>query len=144
MITKDWSNIDQDMKEQYSFWIADLSNGETAIQDDCIIDTDDSWIRLRQYCIDNNLFIEKLVVKFRSHTERAFKNEDGIDGIFFCRSILGGLFTNKNYHGYIIGIVNNKNIERNKWQIPEVIMTEYEPTTIDDVDERCILWKNTK
>ena len=136
MITTSWDKFDQDEIESKSFWIAELSNGVSAIQDG-----EDSWIRLRNYCLENNVFIEKLLIKFRSHIETAFINSDDIEAFFLCRSILGGFFSEKNWHSYVVGKVVKGKLTREKWQIPEVIKTEDDEQPIDKFDERCFLWK---
>lgn len=54
-----------------TYWFCKLSNGETVYQDDNRPGLEESraWIRLGQYVKSNNLKIESMSIRFRSHVE---------------------------------------------------------------------------
>lgn len=132
----------QERLESHTFWIAILSNGEQVYQDDERYD-EPAWVRLKQYCEENNTHIQKLLIKFRSHTELVYTDEDN-EGIFLRRSVLGSLFSTRNSHFFIIGKVRGDKIYTDKWLVPEIIKDEHE-SGIREVSENkeSIIWNTT-
>lgn len=113
--------------ESTPIWIAQLSDGQIAYQDESI---GNSFLKLREYCIDNNLYITDLKLRFRSHLEHVYDGSG--DGLFLRKSILGGIFDLRNYHSLIIGRVEKDIIYTNKWSVPELINTEQDERPIEN------------
>lgn len=113
-----------------TIWVVELSNGEKIYQDDGRYGFyDKAWLRLMDYCYNNNLKILKLWITFRSHTEFIFEN-DG-DGIFFRQGILAQIGYARKL--YIFGIVKDDKIYAQYWRIPEVI---WEDSVFDKIEVR--------
>lgn len=124
--------------EERSFWIVHLSNGEILYQDDERYE-EPAILRLKEYVESNNLSIIKIFIRFRSHWELAY---EGIsDGIYFRRSIKGGIFSEKNEHSLIIGHVQGNKAYCKKWIVPEIICCE-EETRIISKNEEGVIWNS--
>jgi hypothetical protein len=50
-----------------SIWKVKLSNSEEIISDNKYIDSKSDWLRLKEYCLDNNLSIEEMKICFRDN-----------------------------------------------------------------------------
>jgi len=136
------NSVDDDYIESNTLWIAFLSNGEIVYQDDKCVDNEDSFTPLKIYCEQNNLFIDKFQIRFRSHIETVFENNDECQGFFFRKSIMAPFSSDKNFHRYIIGKVIDNIIYTEKWSTPEIIMVEQEIRSItESMTERSIIWK---
>jgi len=120
-----------------AIYIVELSNETIVYEDENRYGPDDkAWLRLKQYCKENNLNISKVWIQFRSHKELVVENTG--DGIFFRRKILGNPFDN-NRHYYVFGLVNANKIHTWHWKVPEVIMEEEDDRDIDGCEEQ-IIW----
>ena len=64
-------------------WIAELSNGEMIYQDDGKPDCypESAWLRLKEYCEQNNLSIKSISVKNRSIQKQIVSDADSFT---FC------------------------------------------------------------
>ena len=106
-------------------WCVTLNNGQEIFDDNGRRDKNghimkDSWLRLKEYCDSNNLWIDNIYFKFRSHTEQIEKSDDGY---FLKRGILGSP-GNQAIQFMIIGNVKNNSIFTTKWRVPELIPDE--------------------
>lgn len=69
-------------------WCAHLNDGTTVYSDYERPGLDAPWIRLRNHCEQNNLFITKIeVIMFGAPKTTVFENEQGLDGIFIVRGM---------------------------------------------------------
>lgn len=124
-ITTQLDSFIQDKDE--TIWICKLDNGLTVYQDDDREGLEpSSWIRLGNYCRQNDVKIVEMKVKFRSHEEQV---ESNADGYFFRKAILGGLGLNRkeipvSRHYFITGILKDGKVYTKKWQVPELILIE--------------------
>lgn len=132
-ITTQLDNFIQDKDE--TIWICKLDNGLTVYQDDDREGLEpSSWIRLGNYCRQNDVKILEMKVKFRSHEEYV---ESNADGYFFRRAILGGLGLNRkeipvSRHYFITGILKDGQVYTKKWQVPELMLIEEDIRDPDD------------
>lgn len=116
----------------YLTWIASLSNGQTAFQKDEHPDMEfsNSWLGLKKYCEDNQIYVKDLYLRFRDHLEPIAKNADGF---FFIKSILGNItgYCQNFYHtgAYYEG---KNHIKVDKWLIPEILVLEHQDRLIDE------------
>lgn len=111
--------------EHQTRWIVELSDGTEVIQDDGRpSEAEPAWLRLGEYCRDNNLFIKSMRLQFRSHIEHIGSDADGF---FFSKSIGGG-FGGKNFHAYLTGTLRDGILKVVKWSVPELLRVPF----IDD------------
>ena len=131
----------RDQFESNTRWVVELDNGLKVYQDDdrpnvypC-----SAWSRLQKYCYDNDVYIKKMYLQFRSHIEHCADNKDGY---FFCKMIRGGMFSNKNYYYYLMGFEENDIIQIRKWLVPELTVQEDLTKEINGKTKKCLISKN--
>ncbi len=83
------------------------------------IDNTDRWHELKRYCDNNNVFLSKLSIQFKSHRETI--DIRGIDGIYFAKSVVGMLGA-ESKNTYTIGKIKNGIVHKTLWLIPELIV----------------------
>ena len=121
-------------------WIAELSNGETVYQDDGRpnAEPESGWLRMKQYCEENNLHIESMKVRNRSHVEDI---GSGYDGYFFCKGAGALLFQDLTVHTFNIGHVENGKLYVRTWRLPELIPERFEERSLYDAPYECLITK---
>ena len=107
--------LDSYFAETNPRWEVELNNGETAYHDN---EAPSSWLRLRKYCQDNNLWIVKMKFGFRNNVKSL---PDNADGYFFCRSALGMCGWEKTTHYFIVGTLQNGSLQVQYWKVPEML-----------------------
>ena len=83
------------------------------------IDNTDRWHELKRYCDNNNVFLSKLSIQFKSHRETI--DIRGIDGIYFAKSVVGMLGA-ESKNTYTIGKIKDGIVHKTLWLIPELIV----------------------
>lgn len=107
-----------------TIWICTLSNGLIVYQDDDRPDHEPSaWLRLKEYCKQNNCHVISMKFKFRSHIEHI---GDGSEGFFFCRGAMYGIGMKKTEYRYIGGLIKNGKLTTYKFIVPELVLIETE------------------
>ena len=126
-----------------TFWSALLSNGKWVYQDDDRPGEIEkrAWVRLMQYCEDNEVYVTQMRIRFRSHEETMPESTDG----YFCRNRVLGAFGaggQASFNGYALGPVIDNKLHIQVWQIPEIILDEITPFEIRDIEgnEDAIIW----
>jgi hypothetical protein len=122
-------------------WIVVLSNGLSVYQDDDRPDIHppSAWERLHNYCKETGNYPVNMRIQFRSHTESLPENAEGY---YFVKSVLGEFGSNRTWHFFVTGVLENGIIKVNKWKVPELIPTEYEEREVK-LDDVCLIRKNT-
>jgi hypothetical protein len=139
MVCFELDNFIRDKDKTY--WTALLSDGRWIYQDDDRPGEDEprAWVRLQQFCNDNDLYVKQMRITFRTHTETMPESEEG----YFCRNrVLGSLAdgVSKTYYFYSLGPIKDSKIYVDVWMIPEVIKEG--TTDIRDIEgnEDSIIW----
>ncbi len=108
-----------------TIWVVELSNGETVFEDDerPEVFPHSAWERLGNYCSVNNLHIVKMLLRNRSNVKAI---EEDADGYFFCKALVGHLYSGVNQHVYMTGALNQieeggLSLEVTRWRVPELI-----------------------
>lgn len=120
-------------------WICDLSNGETVFQDDDRPGEEpkSAWLRLRQYCQENNLSITHMRLEFRSNTQRSLP--DDAEGYFFCKGCGAFLFGGGTTLGfYLVGYLKGDKVIVHQYKSPEMILVSTEERLAADC-EACLI-----
>ena len=109
---------------QYSdsnaYWLVTLSNKETIYQDDGRpgLEIESAWIRLKQYCLENELYIVDMRVNFRSNSHLV---GEFAEGFYFCKGVSGTLYSANSNNLYITGTLKGSVVEVTKWKVPELL-----------------------
>ena len=130
------TNKEDKFLREKTVWAASLSDGTIVYQDDYRKGREpaSAWLRLKGHVEENDLYIEKISITFRSHTEEVPKGEY----YHFTRSI--GCLVGEEQEDYLVfGVVNKGNMVRKWYLIPSIIITKeaavedlekYKPTLI--------------
>lgn len=122
-----------------SIWWVLLSNGEEKISDNQYIDGVSDWLRLKKYCRDYNLAIEKMQIRFRDHYIDIPKAKH-----YFFRRMALGRFGKVNRQSptftyFLVSSTNNRNFVNIKYYLtPELQLMEEEDRKLDSEEESLI------
>ena len=121
-------------------WIAKLSNDETVYQDDGRpdVEPESAWLRLKEYCESNNLYIKSMQVRNRSHVEDV---GSGHDGYFFCKGAGALLFQDLTVHTFNIGHLENEKLYVRTWRLPELVPERFEERDPYKASPECLIVK---
>jgi hypothetical protein len=111
-------------------WVAVLSNGEIVYEDDGRPGEDppSAWIRLREYCSANVLFINNMRLQFRSHIVPV---GEGYDAFYFVKSVFG-VMGSDSVGAYIAGYLDRDGLVHVKrWRTPELVEIGSETRVFD-------------
>jgi hypothetical protein len=129
-------------------WTVELNNGLKIYQDDFREYPQfqderkySTWVRLRDYCLKENVKIVKMWIQFRTNFQYLPANADGY---YFCKSALGAFGTTETFHFFVTGHVEEGIIKVRKFKTPELILTDEEVRTVREDDLCLILNKRTK
>lgn len=121
---------------QHVVWCAILSNSLSIIQDDEHPDKKgqvSAWERLSAYCKATSNNIVSMKLQFRT----VIKNlEIGKDGVFFCKSVIGGISGN-NVFSYLTGTLDGDILKVVKWRTPDLERVKF-------IDDTMISYRNPK
>ena len=112
-------------------WIAELNNGEMIYQDDGKPDChpESAWLRLKEYCEQNDLSIKSISVKNRSIQKQIVSDADSFT---FCKSAGALMFGGQTSHSFVFGYVNDGVYRAKKVNLPEMIIDRPEKRNIED------------
>lgn len=111
--------------EGETIWIAELNNNIVAYDDTGRVNN--AWLELKKYCEENNVKINKLSLKFRSHVENIPVGES----YYVIRSVLA-FFKSEVVHNYFnVGVLNNNELINFKYKIPELLLHSKEVRNIE-------------
>tara|TARA_R110000824_G_scaffold14985_5_gene63387 strand:- start:7623 stop:8105 length:483 start_codon:yes stop_codon:yes gene_type:complete len=124
-LSKEFDDYINIYADQNPLWIATLSNDEVIYQDDGRPDVEpaSAWTRLKQYCDTNDLYIQSIKLRNKSHIEDL---GSGHDGYFFCKSAGALLFGDMTQHAFVFGTLNGENLSVRRWRLPELISESVE------------------
>lgn len=106
------------------------------------IDNTKRWHELKRYCDNNEVFLSKLSIQFKSHRETI--DITNIDGIYFAKSVVGVLGA-ESKQTYTIGKIKDGIVHKTLWLIPELIVEkEYKDYESGCFEESIIYDKKKK
>ena len=103
-----------------TIWVAKLSDGTIVYQDDGRpgLDQPSAWLRMKGYVEKNDLHIEELSIKFRSHVEKIRSGEY----YHFSKAI--ACMVGESYEDYFIfSTLRSGKLTRVWYMIPHIIIT---------------------
>tara|TARA_Y100001937_G_C7120522_1_gene332338 strand:- start:1592 stop:2026 length:435 start_codon:yes stop_codon:yes gene_type:complete len=135
LLDEDWLPKYRTNKE--ATWIrCELSNNEKVSFHEF-----DEWLHLKKKCEKDDLFINKMVLQYRSHMEHIDLQD--ATGLYLIRSVKGKM-SGENQHSYTVGVIRDKKVQKQMWLIPELIVDiEYEDE-IENCFEEAIIYDQTK
>ena len=139
-LSKEFDSYINQYADSNPIWIAELSNGEKVYQDDGRpnVQPESAWLRLGQYCKENDLYIEGIKVRNRSHVEDV---GFGHDGYFFCKGAGALLFQDMTVHTFNIGHIEGGKLYVRTWKLPELIPERFEERSLHDTPHECLITK---
>tara|TARA_B100000959_G_scaffold280118_1_gene341398 strand:- start:32 stop:493 length:462 start_codon:yes stop_codon:yes gene_type:complete len=128
--------------EDKTIWVAYLSNGVVAYQDD---DRDGqkepvAWKRLADYCNSENINISSLHIKFRSNIIHITLPNS--KGHYFSYGILKDMHKHEDEKYYVCGNLLDEGLQYTWYKTPELTLkhtTKREPEDSDFSDQKLIL-----
>jgi len=126
-----------EQKEHATRWVVKLNNDQNVYYDDYRpgLNEPSSWVRLKDYCTQNNLKIKDMYLQFRSHYESLPPNKERY---FFCKCSRGHMQTKKTEQFYIAGYVENGSLITKKYSVPALILRDTSYRSIEESEE-CLI-----
>lgn len=140
MICTSQDEFVQNFNESNSRWQVTLNDNTTVFQDDGRPNATphSAWIRLRNHCYNNSLYIVKMKFGFRSNMKSLPSN---MEGYFFSKGAMGMFGLSKTIHLFLVGYIKNDKLIVEKWKAPEMIKQDTENRNFTG-DEICLIRKN--
>lgn len=136
MITTEVDEFIRDFQENYTMWIATLSDGTVVYQDDWKPNVDKAaWLRLKDYCEAKGLHVVELRAQFRDHAEYIPSGADGYSFKFGVGAEWGGETRQQYVLGYVVGDTLHKVV----YKVPELIVELEKNAKIDPSDISLIM-----
>ena len=130
--------------EDKAIWVADLSNGIKVYQDDRRpnVTEEVAWKRLRLYCVENNVKIESLRLKFRSNIVTIGEKQDLNEGYYFSYGVTKKIDEKFPINYYILGYCKKGSLHCKWYKIPELIETSSKNRKIseEDIQNQCFIF----
>lgn len=111
----EWLNV-----EERPIWTVVLNNDEVIYGDDSRpgIEPSSAWLRLIDYCRENNLYVVGLDIRFRDHVISLPQNAIGY---YFSRGVWAQMISNSSTECFVIGIVEDGRLEVTWYCVPELL-----------------------
>lgn len=139
MICKERDDFIEFYFENNPAWWVVLNSGETVYQDDGRPGADGpAWLRLKQYCLSNNLYIKDMNIGFRCNKHVLPSDKDGY---YFSKGVRGGFGMPKTHQLFYVGYVENDTLYVTTWKVPEML-PEHTEERILDLENICLISKN--
>lgn len=125
------------LEKDVAYWTAELNNGLIVYQDDGRpgYEEQSAWLRLKKYCETHNLFVRKMRITFRSHTELCGESDTGF---FFSLGIFANCLVQRQQQRFICGPIKDGAIHITIWAVPEILSVETEIRDILGNEEKII------
>lgn len=122
-------------------WIAELSNGQRVYQDDGRpgLQEYSAWIRLKDYCKQEGIYITNLYLQFRSNHVHPLPAK--AEGYFFSHKSAIFSWGGETYGFYLVGHVEGDVIKVKEYKVPELILFREEERSVDS-GKGNIIWTN--
>ena len=144
-VCTEWDTYMNDFRLKTAVWFAELSNGEKVFQDDDRPGTNppSAWIRLVNYCRDNDLHVTNLYFSNGDGLIHPFESEDGLEGVYFSKGISGDMFSAETTHSYIFGNINGNELRIKKYSVPDCeFITDSEIRQLTEDNVKYIIFKD--
>ncbi len=135
-----WDTYMEMYAESNPHWRLVLNNGQHVYQDDHRPgETPTSaWLRLREYCETNNLYIVDMNIRFR---DNAYALPSNMDGYYFSLGVRAGLSCPVAMPLFFVGTLQNEVLMVQCWKVPEMLYEWTEERGLGEAVE-CLIRKN--
>jgi len=118
-------------------WWVELGNGEKVYQDDGRpnVEPESAWLRLKNYCEENDLSIKAINVKNRSIQKSVCAEADGYT---FCKVAGALMFGNHTSHSFLFGRLTDESFSVVKVNLPEFTIDRPEKRDVEQYKELLI------
>ena len=115
-----WDSYVADYAEGNPQWRVVLNNGEHVYQDDHRPGEypTSAWLRLHEYCQENNLYIVDMNIRFR---DNAYALASNADGYYFSLGVRAGLSCPVSMPLFFVGTLQNGVLMVQCWKVPEMM-----------------------
>ena len=144
-VCTEWDTYINDFRLTNTMWFAELSNGEKVLQDDGRpgVKPSSAWIRLVDYCNENDLYVTKLYFSNGDGLTYPFDDEDGLEGAYFMKGASGDLFTSDTTYTYVFGNVDGNEIRIKKYSVPDCqFITDSEVRKLTEDNIKYIIFRD--
>ena len=100
-----------------------------------------TWLNIKQTCLDDNLSINLIRLQYRSHIEDIYSG--GSEGVYLVRSVMGQIGGDTR-HYYTLGLVDGDVVHKTKWLTPELIEEEKDQDPLDKCFSEAIIYNHAK
>lgn len=124
-------------EKKYNIWIyAKLDNNK-----EVYVEEYKYWQELKEYCYNNNLSIQKLGLRYRSHQIET--ETDCTDAVYMVRSVKGE-FGGATKQCYTIGLLKDNQVKKTMWLTPELVEESSFVDNVEDCFEEAFIYQNGK
>lgn len=134
----DFVTLYQELNPTWTVW---LNSGLVVFQDDGRpgIEPRSAWERLYHYCHENNDYIKRMNIKFRSNIHPL---PNDADGYYFAKGVRGGLAMVKPMQLFFVGTFKNGILNVTCYKVPEMLKEKTKERDINKVG-LCLIKRNT-
>ena len=125
-----------DYIENHPRWEVMFNNNLKVYQDDLRPTPSNSWLKLKDYCEQNSLYIVTMRIGFRDNVHTIESNMDGYYFINAARSYYGSI---KSLKIFVVGFVYGNIVYTSSWQVPEMIKLDSDQRNIEGCREYLIM-----
>ena len=100
-----------------------------------------TWLDIKQTCLDDNLSISLIRLQYRSHIEDIYSG--GSEGVYLIRSVMGQIGGDTR-HYYTLGLVDGEVVHKTKWLTPELVEEEKDQDPLDKCFAEAIIYNHAK
>ena len=138
-VCKQFDEFMQIYAEGHPRWEVVLNNNERIYQDDgrADIKPQSAWLRLNNYCKENNLYIKEMTIMFR---DNVFALPPNMDGYFFSKGARGMFGSTRTMQLFFVGTLQNGRLEVSCWKVPEMLKEWTEERNPSEAGE-CLIQK---
>ncbi len=101
----------------------------------------EEWFSVKQYCLDNSVFIKDLHLQFRSN--RCIIEVEGCEAIYLVRSVLGAL-GQETRNFFTVGLLNGGKLTKYMYVVPELIKEKEYLDTLDNCFDEAVIYEETE
>lgn len=137
MNNKEWLKKFRSTHNKNAIWInVQLTNGEEFYYTEF-----KGWRELKEKCEKENLFIQELILRFRSH-EVNIDLEDA-EAVYLIRSVMGQMGAEtRNF--YTTGILKDGVVHKKMWLVPELVVDKEMQDDIEECFEEALIYDKTQ
>ena len=135
-----WDSLMVSYAEGCPHWQVVLNNGENVFQDDGRPGEfpTNAWLRLKEYCEKNDLYIVDMNIRFR---DNVYAKPSNMDGYNFALGVRGAFGSTVTMQLFFVGTLQTEVLKVQCWKVPEMLYEWTEERDPEGTPE-CLIRKN--